>query len=248
MEFIDKINSDKCNPFYVSFEDISWNKTESEYFGYNYDNFTLIKTNIRDILILEQNKLCCYCKKELKFDTSTTIEHLIPQKPLPDYDFLTYNIECIDKNIFIKTTRHIPNSNLENLPHDISYYNILACCEKCNGQRGNVEIKPFVFDKDVNEKFSYDIDGNIFSPEYLCEIVTIGLGDVYYLKNRKIWKQLNLEFSGKKLPISDDELRKKIKLIGAAFYNDDEDLFYLNLLSDELAVDDVLLYNYFYQS
>ena len=248
MEFIAKINSDKCVSFYVSFEDTSWNITESEYFGYNYDNFTLIKTEIRDILVNEQNKLCCYCKKELKFDTSTTIEHIIPQKPQSTCDFSGYHIQCIFPSVFVKTKRDIPNSKLENLPHDISYYNILACCQKCNSERGNIDIKPFVFDIDVKQKFQYDIDGNIFSTEYLNEIATIGLADDYYLKNRKIWKQLKFEFSGKKLPINNEELVKKIKLIGAEFYNDDEDLFYLNLLSDERAVEDVLLYNYFFQN
>ena len=246
MEFIAKINSDKCVSFYVSFEDTSWNITESEYFGYNYDNFTLIKTEIRDILVNEQNKLCCYCKKELKFDTSTTIEHIIPQKPQSTCDFSGYHIQCIFPSVFVKTKRDIPNSKLENLPHDISYYNILACCQKCNSERGNIDIKPFVFDIDVKQKFQYDIDGNIFSTEYLNEIEAIGLAGEYYVKNRKIWRQLELELGDNNLPIENEELLIKLKLIVSKFLIEKEDLFYGNLLSSEKAIKDVLLYCYFY--
>lgn len=248
MEFIAKLNSEKCFPHYLLFETKSWNITELRYFGYNFDGFSLIKSDIRDILIQEQNKLCCYCQKELKFDSTTTFEHIIPQNPKDGFDFLAYNIPCIDANIFSRNSRTIPNYQLDNLPHDISYYNILGCCRKCNSQRGNDDVTPFVFDKDVKQKIHYDDDGNIFSSEYFKEVAIIGLASDYYLKNRKIWKQLKLEFGGKKLPLNNDELIKKIKLIGAGFYNDDKDLFYLNLLSDESAVHDVLMYNYFYKN
>ncbi|MFV0152931.1 hypothetical protein OBJ97_06840 [Empedobacter falsenii] len=185
--------------------------------------------------------------KHLEKNDSTTIEHLYPQKPQPYNSFTNYSITCIEKTTFNYLNRNLPNSNLDNLPHDISYYNLLACCKNCNHTRGTKELKPFVFDNAVKTKFHYNINGNIYSNEYADEISNIGLASERYVNFRRLWKYI-----ASKHPniVSFDyrSLEKIIKTSALEMYNTTKSLFYIEFTMNGLLVKEAFQYRYFYNN
>ncbi|MFV0177846.1 hypothetical protein OBK27_13025 [Empedobacter falsenii] len=249
MEYINKCNQSVFLPFYTLFENNKWIINESKYSeSYNYDGLrNPIKENIKFALIDEQNNLCCYCMKHLEKNDSSTIEHLYPHNPQFYNIFENYSITCIEKVNFNYSSRNIPNPDLDNLPHDLSYYNFIACCSNCNGNRGTKEIKPFVFDPDVKSKFTYDNNGNIYSVEYLDEIYKIGLATEHYVNYRRLWKELYLGHPNFHLYILDKQ-KKVIKEVALKLFTSTNILFYLNFSNNGLLVLKTMDYIYFYNN
>lgn len=143
MKFIDKNNQTVFFPIYSNFENTAWNSDDEQYYGYRYSQ---LPNDIKTSLITEQQGLCCYCMVQLEDDRSTTLEHIFPQNPIVGDLLGNYNISCIDNRQFDYLTRNIPINSLVNLPHDISYYNLIASCNSnssCNNSRGNSIISPF---------------------------------------------------------------------------------------------------------
>jgi len=248
MEFIQKSNYALFLADYQTFEVNTWNNTLTNYgLNYNYQSLGHIKANIRELLIDEQNYLCCYCLKRLEKDDTSSIEHLFPHNPQPHNIFANYALNCIEKSSFDYAIRQIPTQTLDNLPHDISYYNLLACCKKCNNSRDTNEIRPFVFQPTISGDFSYDIEGNIFSALYSPEIAAIGLADKFYIRYRKIWKQIKQDLGTSPLPVNDKKLKKIIKEKAAKIFTKDPDYFYLEMMSNELYVLEAIKYRYFFK-
>ena len=248
MEFINKCNQVQFRPFYLHFENIRWNSVLPFFIKYDYKNFSPIKSDIRELLIDEQLGRCCYCLKILEKNSSTTLEHIYPRNPHPTTALSSYSITCVECRAFDYSVKTIPNIKLDNLPHDISYFNLLACCEKCNKERSNKDILPFIFDISVKTKFLYDNQGNIFSQQYFKEIVAIGLADSYYKSNRKIWRHIKNNLT-QNISLNDlIELKKVIKTAASELYLTNNDTFYLKLISDEDAVNDTIKYIYFYDN
>lgn len=243
MEFINKCNQVLFSPHYLRFENLRWNVRLTKYHKYDYKNFSIIKSDIRDLLIDEQQEKCCYCLKVLEKNSSTTLEHIYPRNPISGTIFTSYAITCIDFRTFDYSIQNIPNARLDNLPHDLSYYNLLACCEKCNKERGNKNILPFIFDSAVKTKFLYNDQGNIFSHQYLNEIVSIGLADDYYRKNRKIWRIMKNSFGH--LPV---DLKTEIRTIASMLYLTDPDPYYLTVVNNDDIVNDTMKYKYFFDN
>jgi len=245
MEYINKCNQALFIPYYLHFENLRWKTSQSSYQKYDYKNFSPIKSNIRDLLIDEQQDKCCYCLKALAKNSSTTLEHLYPRNPISGTIFNTYVITCIDSRTFDYSIQNIPNAQLDNLPHDISYYNLLACCEKCNKERGNKNILPFIFDSAIKTKFLYNDQGNIFSQQYFSEIVSIGLADDYYKRNRKIWRIIKNNFSHNNFPV---DLKTEIRTIASALYLAENDPYYLSIVNNDDIVNDTIKYKYFFDN
>ncbi|WEK70978.1 MAG: hypothetical protein P0Y62_05330 [Candidatus Chryseobacterium colombiense] len=248
MEFINKCNQILFFPYYLSFENLKWDIISMQYIDYTYSKFSPTKQIIRNLLIDEQKEKCCYCLKILEKNNSTTLEHIYPQNPNASSSLATYSIMCIDNRVFDYSVQNIPSSNLDNLPHDISYYNLLACCSKCNGERGNKDIIPFIFDSIVKTKFLYDDQGNIFSSQYFNEIVSIGLAGDYYKRNRKIWRQLKNNVGNNPIPTDINTLKNEIRTIASALYLVESDPYYLDLITDEDKVKDTIKYKYFFDN
>lgn len=248
MEFINKCNQVLFFPHYLSFENLKWNVIITRYVDYTYSKFSPTKQIIRDLLIDEQKEKCCYCLKILEKNNSTTLEHIYPQNPTASSSLAAYSILCIDNRSFDYTIKNIPNANLDNLPHDISYYNLLACCSRCNTERGNKDIIPFIFDPTVKSKFLYNDEGNVFSVQYFNEIVSIGLANDYYKRNRKIWRKLKLNVIGCTLPTNSIQLKTEIRTIAAELYLADNDPYYLDIINNEDFVSDTLKYKYFFDN
>lgn len=249
MEFIDKSNQTIFFPIYSSFETLAWNNLDIQYYGYVYAN--LPKDDIKTNLINEQNGLCCYCMVQLEDDCTTTLEHVFPQKPI-DADLLeNYNVLCIDNRQFDYSFRNIPLHNLTNLPHDISYHNLIASCNStssCNNSRGNAIISPFFFDSNIQNEFRYDDNGEIFSDRYFNEIVILGLSDSTLVKYRKFWKFLK----SKNIAISVDNLDElKTQVLIAALELgaiEDDSFFQLFIEDNEIKVLKAIKYRYFFDN
>ncbi len=248
MEFIDKSNQAIFLPIYSDFENTAWNDDDEKYHGYVYSK---LPTDLKTNLIIEQNALCCYCMIQLENDRTTTLEHIFPQKPIVGDSLGNYNVLCIDNRQFDYSFRNIPINNLINLPHDISYYNLIASCNSsssCNNCRGNAIISSFFFDPNVRNEFTYDDNGEIFSQRYFNEIVILGLSDSTLVQYRKFWRFLkskNITISFGNL----EELKTQI-LIGALELGAIEnDLFFqLFIEENEMKVMKAIKFRYFFDN
>jgi hypothetical protein len=247
MEFIDKSNQDTFLLIYTDFEHTSWNADDNQYHGYVYDNIP--KNAIKTHLINEQNRKCCYCMAKLEDDRTTTLEHVFPQKPIEIDKLRRYNLQCIDSRLFDRVSREEPNKDLTNLPHDISYYNLIASCNSpstCNSARGNKPISPFFFDRKVNDEFQYDVNGNIFSQKYSEEITTLGLADPDLIKYRKLWRYMffkNIVLDSNDIGSLKKEIISQALEIGII----EDDIFFEFFIEDnETKVQKALKYMYFY--
>lgn len=247
MEFINKTNQELLLPIYADFEDRAWNIDDNQYHGYVYDNSP--KKGIKTHLIDEQKGLCCYCMAQLVDDETTTLEHVFPQKPISTDLIGNYNVQCIDSRQFDQSNRKIPNPQLTNLPHDISYYNLIASCNSpnsCNSSRGNKPIFPFFFDPNVNNEFQYDANGEIFSKEYSYEISTLGLADTELIKYRKLWRYMRIK--NVVLNFNDTDALKNEVISQALEIGIDENDSFFTVFSElnEVKVNKALKYKYFY--
>lgn len=248
MEFINKTNQGIFYPHYITFEYNKWNATTNNYGLYNYSGFsTAFKNTIKGLLIDEQNNLCCYCMKELEKNDSSSIEHLYPNNPQPHNIFINYGITCIEKRLFNLNSKQIPIATLINLPHDISYYNLLACCKKCNKTRDTKEIKPFIFDSNVKNEFAYNYTGSIFSLKYQDEITKIDLANDFYVNYRRLWKHIAktntiLIFS------NSSKLKDIVKKAALALYIETKSIFYIDFMNNGLKVKEAINYKYFFDN
>lgn len=246
MEFISKNNQANILPIYTNFEKEAWNEEDQKYHGYEYNG---LPKDVKIYLIDEQNDLCCYCLVKLENNSSTTLEHVFPQKPGTTDLLANYNVKCIDSRVFDYKTRNIPIRELTNLPHDISYYNLIASCNSknsCNNIRGNAIIRPFFFDSDIKNQFSYNDDGEIFSEKYETEISILGLSNTELIKYRKLWKYIKR----KNTPLlfaSFDELKTQIKIEALELGINEDDSFFEGFIEEnEQKLLKAIKYKYFY--
>lgn len=243
MEFIDKTNANLLLDSYNKFENEAWNSDESTYHYYAYIR---LPRDVKRILIEEQKFICCYCMAKLE-ESSTTLEHIYPQNPIQGDSLANYNINCIDTNNFEYSRRNLVESDLTNLPHDISYYNLVASCDSkisCNNKRQNKIIKPFVFNSNVHDEFMYNDNGDIFSLNYSQDISVLGLSNEELIKCRKLWKFLKNNNVALDLENKDN---LKIQLVTNALIIGKEDSYYRQFAEvNSRKVNKALRYAYFY--
>lgn len=249
MEFINKTNQNIFHPHYILFENNKWNAITNNYEKYNYNGFSsAFKKTIKGHLITEQNNLCCYCMKHIEVnDSISTIEHLYPNNPQPHNIFVNYGLTSIEKKNFNLTTRQIPTALLDNLPHDVSYYNLLACCEKCNNTRDTKEIRPFVFDNNVNNEFAYNATGSIFSLKYQDEITKIDLANDYYVNYRRLWKHI-AKTNTISIFSNPNKLKDIVKRSALALHLETKSVFYADFMLNGIKVNEAILYKYFFDN
>ncbi len=182
MKYIDK-NKNVVRGTAIIDQLLSDNWLDDTYTNIDYDNGLNNKrkpyrNDLINELLVNQAHLCCYCMVEISL-VDTTLEHIIPHKVALE-DFESYLLaeelynHVIHKKQFDKTTRLIPP---DKYPHDIAYHNLIASCDAnahCNHFRGNKYVKPFVFDRNIENKVEYDAGGNVHS-EYEEDFVRLGL-------------------------------------------------------------------------
>lgn len=249
MEFINKFNQTKFHPHYTKFENNKWNLSSNRYGNYDYDGLYKhnIRNDIKSLLIDEQNGLCCYCMKNLEKNDSSSIEHLYPQNPQIHNVFSNYHLTCQETGTFNYSIRQVPTIGLENLPHDISYYNLLACCKICNNTRDTKEIRPFIFISDIKTKFSYNDEGNIYSSEYEDEIIKIGLADSYYLQYRHLWKHI-AKTESVSIFTNANKLKRTVVKAALELHIKTNSIFYIDFMKNGIKVKEALDYKYFFDN
>lgn len=248
MEFISKVNQAMFHPQYILYENHNWKTSTNRYGKYSYNGFsTIFKSTIKNLLIDEQNGFCCYCLRELEKNDSSTIEHIYPHNPQAHNVFSSYHLNCLEKDSFNFRLRQVPTENLDNLPHDISYYNLLACCKKCNNTRDTKEIRPFVFEVDVKTKFSYNEEGQIYSSEFEDEIIKIGLADSYYLNYRHLWKHI-AKTESVSIFTNTNKLKKIVIKAALELHLITNSVFYIDFMKNGLKVKEAIQYKYFFDN
>jgi hypothetical protein len=225
MRFIDKSkNVAAGNVIINQLLDDCWNSDELTYRFANYEDLSKNKYRGRIVpLILdEQNNLCCYCMCELNNENTTTLEHIIPQKLKLDTKLAEYNdyLNCktiseyvIHRDYFDLNTKIIPPGKY---PHDIAYNNLIASCDSeahCNNFRGSKNIKPFIFDNQIEDKVRYDEAGRVDCDEYADDLANVGLSTNKLLQLiRRIWQRLSLSIANIK-EFSEDDIEDEIILL-----------------------------------
>ena len=129
-----------------------------------------------DILLQEQNGMCCYCMRKLDI-SEVSVEHLVPESfegldETEEYNFYASLAPQIRKNVItgsrfdnISNRIKIDVDKLSRMPHLIAHSNLFsACCPKgfgcsCNNHRGNHRVLPMMIMNNTNEWLKYDENG-----------------------------------------------------------------------------------------
>ena len=132
-----------------------------------------VKIELRNSLIAEQGGLCCYCGGRIKADITSKIEHLLPRSKYKDLQLEYSNLLCsCDGGEGERKGK--TKSEKKNYP-------LHSDAKK---QDKIIEITPL--DKNCEQQFAYDEEGNIYglSIEAWNTIKILGL-DCKTLNNRR---------------------------------------------------------------
>ncbi|MGL5635556.1 MAG: hypothetical protein ACRDD0_01595 [Bacteroidales bacterium] len=175
---------------------------QCKYFLFTATNY---KNQLRDVLIDEQNALCCYCMRRLFKDETTTLEHIIPkssdQDQLNSYkaDYPNFFNEVVHLDLFVDTSPFPP------YPHSVAYQNLSASCNGileggddssccCNNKRGNKVIYPLFLDPNIAISIKYTKLGIIISspnnPTFEKTITNLDLNYRTLVEIRFLWSAI----------------------------------------------------------
>lgn len=127
-----------------------------------------------DVLMREQNSLCCYCMRRIKAD-EVSVEHLVPESAdnLSD-EFEFYGSMAPYLKSFVITGSEFDSIAADvdidthtRMPHLIAHGNLFSACSSqkpgcsCNNKRGNKRIIPFMLMEDAEKFISYDEEGKM---------------------------------------------------------------------------------------
>lgn len=166
---------------------------------------TDIKNMFVSRLLEDNNNRCCYCMRDIR---GTTLEHVIPQDVKTKEEFIKYfEFESdLDISNIMLTQEFLENhKEVPPYPHAIAYENLIPSClghlpsnskstKCCNHYRGNKNIYPLVFRKNINKEVEYKADGSIvWTEDPEPEIPTVsklGLDCLELKAIRRIWHYL----------------------------------------------------------
>lgn len=119
------------------------------------------KSNLIDnILLPEQNHLCCFCQRRLADHTCSTIEHIIPKSKNNAAEIVPYfqlGYPGLNANNICHSIDFVNNNHLQGqYPHEVAYYNFVIACEKCNGNRDCDFVEPLYLDSNKVNDVAYD--------------------------------------------------------------------------------------------
>lgn len=218
MKYIDKsVEEEQATTLINRLLEDCWNEEEQTYNGADYDTLKkpTYKDPFPDILLREQKMVCCYCMKALEKNTTTTIEHIIPESTDSEAKYNKYSgTPFLDNHVMLSTAfdRKIKVIPPEKYPHDIAYHNLAASCNStghCNHYRGDKFIRPFFFDQEIDQKVSYDSKGIAFSDEYLDDMAETGISvNENLILYRWIWAEISSKLTHVQAPsdVSDDDI------------------------------------------
>jgi len=208
MKYIEK-NNQTAIDLNSDFIKVQWQTESNKYYNLNY-SLLLNYQNFKNLLILEQDEMCCYCMKNIK-NENITIEHYIPKKDaITDNEIIKFNKyldeaeilrnNVVNKNIFKNTRIEL---NTPPFPHDIAYHNLLVSCNGkiienkddivsnfCNNKRSDSYIPAFTYDTEIENKIVYNKDGSVlykYDTDKSEYINTLNLNYSTLKKIRRLW-------------------------------------------------------------
>lgn len=118
---------------------------------------------IDQILLPEQEHLCCYCQMHIAdhTDSYATIEHIIRQST-PNAAAMEryFKPEYIGLNQFnvCHSDDYVAGHSLPGqYPHRVAYHNFAIACQECNSNRGHQEIDPPFLYPDIEQETTYNL-------------------------------------------------------------------------------------------
>lgn len=139
----------------------------------NHQHVRFRKRLVDEVLIPEQNGLCCYCMRKLSECSKVTIEHIMPNHATDKAELDKYRtkktpLDGLPHSDDFKSQSPIvypPH------PHSIAYQNLILSCDGdlfkenntrascCNLKREHAFLPPFVLYSNIADTFIYTADG-----------------------------------------------------------------------------------------
>ncbi|NBB28672.1 HNH endonuclease [Cellulophaga sp. BC115SP] len=269
MQYIDKsTHRIEGHQIIDSFLESSWIAQNREYSNFDYDNGLRIRkiilpgnqdisyySSLKLVILQNQNNYCCYCMKEIS-DADTTLEHIIPHKTKTQDKFNQYigiGFDELDRYVIFRVNfdRFTYRATHPQYPHDIAYYNLVASCKSnvhCNHERGSKFLKPLFYDRNIQNKVSYDQEGRAFAEAYENELAILKIStNNNLIVYRRIWNELaNVDLYPN--PTSDDNINAAI--LKVALSRNDTELILNNFWDQNRNLiptkkDDLMKYKWF---
>lgn len=187
MKFIDKsLNKAEGNLLVDEFLDSRWCDSTKSYSKIDYSThpthpFKLqLRDALRQLLLTEQKKLCCYCMRSID-DNTTTFEHIVPQSTNTEAELSRYtHFPIIGDNVCLQSVfeNATEKRNTPPFPLEIAYENLVASCNGrvndgiprdktpkfCNNKRKNNFIEPLFFVSTIENEIRYKKGGLLLFP------------------------------------------------------------------------------------
>ena len=127
---------------------------------------------INEVLIQEQDGLCCYCMRRLSECKKMTIEHVMPNHAVDKTELDKYRTRAteLDGLPHSEDFKSLSPITYPPHPHSIAYQNLLLSCDGnlfnenptpqcCNLKRKHTFLPPFVLYSNIIQTFIYTADG-----------------------------------------------------------------------------------------
>lgn len=127
---------------------------------------------INEVLIQEQDGLCCYCMRRLSECKKMTIEHVMPNHAVDKTELDKYRTRAtvLDGLPHSEDFKSLSPITYPPHPHSIAYQNLLLSCDGnlfnesptpqcCNLKRKHTFLPPFVLYSNIIQTFIYTEDG-----------------------------------------------------------------------------------------
>jgi hypothetical protein len=217
MQFIDKtLNQNAGNLLVSNFLNVRWDILTSRYSSIHYRKKkklnrhfkNILRQPLKQLLLKEQNNLCCYCMRHLRNDATTTFEHVVPKSTNTLLELNKYtHVAIINTNVCLQSVfdNATAKQNTPPFPLEIAYENLTASCKGdfpdgptyhiCNHYRKDKVIEPLFYFPTINSDMQYRKAGLLISidSKYDQSIVNLNLNYDSLERIRHVWYHISAE-------------------------------------------------------
>ncbi len=211
MRYIDKsLNQAAANALVNAFLASRWDVHNNCYTSISYSGQEFInnlKPNLKQLLLTEQQFLCCYCMRRLT-NITTTFEHIVPRSTVTQLGLNQYtHNHLIDVNVCLQSVFDSATVPVVSPPYplEIGYENLTASCKGdfpgsvtyhiCNHKRGSAFIEPLFYIPTIANEVSY-LKGGLLSSSnsgYDNSIIVLNLNYDSLERIRQVWYYISVE-------------------------------------------------------
>lgn len=161
MKYINKNNEAHANPIMDDYLTIARAESyDADHLYKQFGSFSRKNELIDNVLLPEQDNLCCYCMRSLPNHTYATIEHIIRQS-IPDNAsmsrYFKLHLRGLDIHNICHTDDYLAGKSLPGqYPHKVAYHNFAMACPMCNNNRGDKDIYPLFLYPNIQQEISYN--------------------------------------------------------------------------------------------